>query len=250
MAFVEVTFCNAAGEDVSIGGSAISSSNFSSAFLAAYAFDKQITVASRWANAAGAWPAWIGYVHPVPVDVAMVQVVCDNHPTTSDRQCPDGNASVIIQYSDDGAVWTTAGRTMRHAGEWKNSSTVLISAYVDGPRTIQKRDGIALADHSPLVLEMARSASQCAQETEFGGAGVYPFKVEGLPASQKARVTLLRARDKLVARETWSAADGTGTFTGLDLGTKFIALAQDPAGMLHPCGAEHFPELPGATGGA
>lgn len=85
------------------------------------------------------------------------------------------------------------------------------------------------------------------RDLEFGGPGVYPFTVEGLPDSQKARVTLLRARDKLVVRETWSTASGTGEFTGLDLATKFIAVAQDPAGLMHPCGAEHFPKLPGGA---
>ena len=93
---------------------------------------------------------------------------------------------------------------------------------------------------------MGNAHALVARDVEFGGPGRYPFKVEGLPASQKARVSLLRARDKALARETWSAADGTGTFTGLDLSTKFIAVAQDPAGMLHPCGAEHYPETGGA----
>ena len=84
-----------------------------------------------------------------------------------------------------------------------------------------------------------------ARDVEFGGGGVYPFGVEGLAGgSQKARVTLLRARDRLVAREMWSAASGTGEFTDLDVNTQFIAVAQDPSGMMHPVGAAHYPILP------
>jgi Concanavalin A-like lectin/glucanases superfamily len=120
------------------------------------------------------------------------------------------------------------------------------------PPVMQSTFGSRVAHSAALPDFCAASPGRMliAQDVEFGGMGHYPFKVEGLAGSQKAKVSLLRARDRLLARETWSAADGTGAFTGLDLATKFIAVAQDPSGLLHPCGAEHFPELPDTTGGA
>ena len=54
---------------------------------------------------------------------------------------------------------------------------------------------------------------------------------------------LMRARDGLIAREAWSGADGKGEFTGLDVNTQFIAVGQDPSGLMHPVGASHFPVL-------
>jgi hypothetical protein len=108
--------------------------------------------------------------------------------------------------------------------------------------------GLCIAASSDVGAISTHVIRPCvARDTEFGGHGRFPFRVEGLAGSQKARVTLLRARYKLVARETWSAADGTGEFTGLDMATKFIAVAQDPAGLMHPVGAEHYPDLPGGT---
>lgn len=113
-----------------------------------------------------------------------------------------------------------------------------------GTSVAQGLCGASAALSQPTMVE---AGGLMGRDVEFGGPGVYPFTVEGLPDSQKARVTLLRARDKLVVRETWSSASGTGEFAGLDLGTKFIAVAQDPAGLMHPCGAEHFPKLPGGA---
>ena len=129
----------------------------------------------------------------------------------------------------------------------KYTEDYVIADMWDRPRALKTQQSVARVSHSsPLEphKSCASPGTVVARDTEFGGPGEYPFKVEGLPTSQKARVSLLRARDRLPARETWSAADGTGTFTGLDLSTKFIAMAQAPNGVMQPCGAEHFPRLP------
>ena len=102
-----------------------------------------------------------------------------------------------------------------------------------------------LLAHSELLpsFSLKKSRALNALDTEFGGQGVYPFEVEGLTGSQKARVMLMRARDGLIARELWSGADGKGEFIGLDVNTRFIAVGQDPSGLLHPVGASHSPVL-------
>ena len=135
-----------------------------------------------------------------------------------------------------------------------SGAAVELPAILPWPTTFSKR-ALGLVSSKAKVACAAPGIShsmrmfrvQTARDNEFGGQGRYPFKVEGLPTSQKARVTLLRARDRLVAREAWSGPDGSGEFTGLDLNTKFMAVAQDPSGLMHPVGAEHYPELPGGT---
>jgi hypothetical protein len=96
---------------------------------------------------------------------------------------------------------------------------------------------------SPNRVRMAR-------DMEFGGGGtIYgTTKIKGTPNTPtKARVRLLRDRDGLLARETWSdPATGAYSFTGIDTAQKFTALAQDLNGSFRPVAASQLTpeELP------
>lgn len=88
-----------------------------------------------------------------------------------------------------------------------------------------------------------------ARDVEFGGAGhIYgTTKIKGTPnLPTKARVRLLRDRDALLARETWSdPATGAFDFPGIDTSQKFTALAADVNGDFRPVAANQLtPEVP------
>jgi hypothetical protein len=61
----------------------------------------------------------------------------------------------------------------------------------------------------------------------------------------KSRVRLLRQRDGLLARETWSdPVTGAFAFDGLDEHQQFIALAEDGSGAYAPVAADRrVPEV-------
>ncbi len=89
-----------------------------------------------------------------------------------------------------------------------------------------------------------------ARDVEFGGSGtIYgTTKIKGTPNTPaKARVRLLRDRDGLLARETWSdQATGAYSFTGIDTAQQFTVLAQDLNGAFRPVAASQLTpeELP------
>lgn len=82
------------------------------------------------------------------------------------------------------------------------------------------------------------------RDVEFGGSGRIwgTTKTELSPGnrvSAKGRVSILRERDKLLAREVWSdPVTGDWEVGGLDARQSFIALAQDPAGNYMPAAAD------------
>jgi hypothetical protein len=96
---------------------------------------------------------------------------------------------------------------------------------------------------SPDRVRMAR-------DMEFGGSGtIYgTTKIKGTPNTPtKARVRLLRDRDGLLARETWSdQATGAYSFTEIDTAQRFTVLAQDLNGAFRPVAASQLTpeELP------
>ena len=112
--------------------------------------------------------------------------------------------------------------------------------------------GSALAASSPVPAAQVRSnaASRLARDMEFGGpatiTGQTLVKDGGPEVPARARVRLLRARDGLLARETWSdPATGAYSFAGLDTGQQFVALAQKPDGAYEPvAGGPLTPQVP------
>lgn len=91
----------------------------------------------------------------------------------------------------------------------------------------------------PQVAVRAADGAVAFRDTEFGGAGTVTVRtsIKGNPsnAPTPAEVTLLRRRDKKVARVGWPGADGVATFTGLDTkNQQFIALAEYPTNPEDP----------------
>jgi hypothetical protein len=250
VAFTEVAFLSAAGIDLSTGGVAIASSEYSATLVAANAFDKVLTSSSRWAQAANQWPAWIGYDHGVPVDVSLVRILCDTHPTTNDTQCPWGTGAVTIQCSADGAAWTSAGTTVWHGGTWTNSATVFLGFTNSVRAPAASRVAQAVTAGVPAFATRT-SRAQRARDAEFGGTGRIwgTNEIEIAPGTTVptgGRVVLLRQRDKLLARETWAdPVTGAWAFEGLDTRQDFLALAEDLAGNYRPVAANRLtPEVP------
>ena len=89
-----------------------------------------------------------------------------------------------------------------------------------------------------------------ARDMEFGGAGTITgqtlVKDGGPEVPTRARVRLLRVRDGVLARETWSdPATGAYSFAGLDAAQQFVALAQKPDGAYEPvAGGPLTPQVP------
>lgn len=118
--------------------------------------------------------------------------------------------------------------------------------------TTISRQRLAFSAPVPAAQVRSQRASRLARDMEFGGRARITGDVgikgaSGAPDSMtKSRVRLLRARDGLLARETWSdAATGAFEFTGLDERTEFIALAQDSTGSFRPVAADRvLPEVP------
>lgn len=102
-----------------------------------------------------------------------------------------------------------------------------------------------VAASAPVASHDARTVPSLllARDTEFGGLGrIYGFtKIEPSPGTKvptKARVDLLRQRDKLLARETWSdPVTGAWEFQGIDTAQEFIAVAEDADGNYRPVAA-------------
>ena len=90
-----------------------------------------------------------------------------------------------------------------------------------------------------------------ARDVEFGGPGRIwgTTKIETSPGNlvpTKSRVSILRGRDKLLAREVWSdPVTGEWEAKGLDTRQDFVVLAQDSAGNYQPVAADKtLPEAP------
>ena len=106
-------------------------------------------------------------------------------------------------------------------------------------------DRARIAASSPVPAHSALSAPPLlARDMEFGGAGRIwgTTKIETSPGSRvptKARVSIFRGRDKLLAREVWSdQVTGEWAVNGLDTRQDFVVLAQDSAGNYQPVAAD------------
>lgn len=110
-----------------------------------------------------------------------------------------------------------------------------------------------IAASSPVPPHSALSAPPLllARDMEFGGEGRIwgTTKIETSPGNlvpTKSRVSILRGRDKLLAREVWSdPVTGEWEAKGLDTRQDFVVLAQDSAGNYQPVAADKtLPEAP------
>ena len=196
------------------------------------AFDKVLTSGSRWSNAQGQFPAWIGYAHPAAVDVAFVRVWCDSLLGIGTAQCPPDNAAVSIERSADGILWTSAGTTVWHGGSWVENGVVLLSAAAASIKaTHPSRAQVAASAPSAPYAAPRPSRIAFARDLEFGGTGRVrnTVKEKGAPDTPvRRRVRLVRERDGLVVREQWSdPATGAYDFQFVDERQTYTVLSYD-----------------------
>lgn len=110
---------------------------------------------------------------------------------------------------------------------------------------------IAAASTVPPHSALSARRLLLARDMEFGGPGRIwgTTKIETSPGNlvpTKSRVSILRGRDKLLAREVWSdPVTGEWEAKGLDTRQDFVVLAQDSAGNYQPVAADKtMPEAP------
>lgn len=225
----EVKFCDAQRVDMSVGGTAIASSEASASYVAAKAFDKVLTgtTGTGWSSAKDAFPAWIGYGHSEPVDIKAVEVWLQPASGSSLYQYPVW-ATCKLQYSDDGVAWNDeAGQFLYYGKLGPGGSGVFtrkdsVSAWVRGATSSLYENRLPQTPLNGIAME-----EFFRWEVQTTGAGRIAGKVtiENIPGSRKVR--LYRKHDGLLMRETWSAANGDYSFELLDPNWEYFVVAHD-----------------------
>lgn len=221
----EVAFLDAGGSDLSVGGQPGASSEYSSDYLAAFAFDKNSS--TDWNSAyedllfRALW-----YVHPSAVEVAKLRVTCSNTP-----YIPQSPLDMQVRWSDDfGATWSPEVRGLAlESGSLASGATAVLT-LTDGP-ALAPIPGMQKLEQNMLQPNSRSNgviSDRVVVKTAPSGAEV-PFA--------GGRVWLLRAVDGYKAWEGWSDVDGYYTATGLELGVAYIAVGIDPYGGHKATGA-------------
>ncbi len=208
----EVAFLDGGGTDLSVGGVASASSEYSGGYTANQAFDK--SSATDWCTAYGAFPAWLQYQHAVAVDVARVRIVC----SSSAQWLPTGVAALSLRAGD--------------AQDTRYALSLVSGSFVAGATVV-----LAVQPYVPPTLVGTPVVGRLLQDFRTGqpASGVITDRVmfKATPSSPESpfangRIWLLRAADGYKAWEGWSDAGGYYTATGLELGVEYIAVGIDP----------------------
>lgn len=231
----EVAFLDAGGADLSTGGTARASSEYSSSYTAAKAFDK--SVSTDWCTVYGDFPAWLQYQHGAPVDVAQVRIVC-----AANYAWLPPNAGSVSLYSGD--AQETPHMLTLLSGAFTAGSTVIlgVSDFVPlslvalpQPAFMSGKAGRLYSGAHPLPLP-SRLAPDYRHSTLTTGRIVDYMMLKASPTAPevpfvRGRVWLLRAIDGYKACECWTDAQGRYTADGLELGIAYIPVGIDPTGM-------------------
>ena len=208
----EVAFLDAGGADLSVGGVASASSEYSSGYAAGMAFDK--ATGTEWATVEDAIPAWLQYQHAAPVDVAQVRIVCPSYVS----HAPTDAASLSLRAGD--------------SQEQRYALALVSGSFVAGATVV-----LAVQPYVPPPLLGTPAVGRLLQNFYTGkpASGVISDRVmfKATPSSPETpfalgRVWLLRLDDGAKVWEGWSDASGYYTATGLDLGVEYIAVGIDP----------------------
>ena len=119
-----------------------------------------------------------------------------------------------------------------------SASAVGLTFEAERIRSSAHRGQIGASAQLPGFV-VCESPALMARDMEFGGTGTLEVdtSIKGNPANTptRARVSILRQRDKALARVAWSDADGKLSVPGLDLkNQQFIALAEYPGNPADP----------------
>lgn len=236
MQIPEVSFRGASKQDLSVGGSAFASSEYSGGWVAGNAFDK--VVGTAWCTVSGQFPGWIAYDHVVPVDVHAVSVTWDGYSS----YLPRSETDVTIAHSDDGVAWSEPVLLVLVDGALQAGATALFTPivarpliFIDAPVVAHVQSGVYTGPYGHAVTTQAPT-NQGSYSVGLLGAGV--GVVRGVVETKgthgntplRARVRLLRERDGMVYRETWSDANtGAYRFDNVDELEIYTVLSYHPA---------------------
>lgn len=208
----EVAFLDADGVDLSHGGTASASSEYSGSYAASMAFDK--SPSTDWSTVFGDFPAWVQYQHVLAVDVSRIRIVC----SAGDAWLPTKVGALSLRGGD--------------AQEDRYVLSLVSGSFVAGATVV-----LSVHPYVPPQLLGTPAAGRLLQNFTTGklASGVITDRVmfKATPSSPESpfamgRVWLLRAADGYKAWEGWSDASGYYTATGLDLGVEYVAVGIDP----------------------
>lgn len=224
----EVKFEDLTGTDLAVGGTAMSSSNFSADYDAAKAFDKSESGngwSSAWSPSSNASiNDWIGYEFPSPVDVKRVRI----YPIG--RLVPV-NYRMKVEWSDNGSLWVSEVPFAFIA-----SDSIVVGQYyeviqpslsvVRKPARTSLVPGYNLEPQRPPRRLWAKGGTW-RWETQTTGSGTISgiVTIENIPGSRKVR--LYRKHDGMLLRETWSAPNGAYSFPRIDPNWEYFVVAHD-----------------------
>lgn len=225
----EVAFLDAAGVDLSVGGTASASSQYDASYSAAKAFDK--SNATDWCTVYGGVPAWLQYVHAAPADVAQVRIVCSAN--SSWLPASAGQMSLAA-----GGAQETQYGLRPVSGTFSPGATVILSAAIfQPPIAVLGPQSICLSGGMAGNAGIALSPVSPSQDMQDGGlhrmAGTVELK--GTPNTPlRRRVQLWNQRDGRMVRETWSdAVTGAYAFDYIrgGAGVIYCAVSYDHTGI-------------------
>lgn len=208
----EVAFLDADGVDLSIGGTASASSEYSGSYAASMAFDK--SPSTDWSTVLGDFPAWVQYQHVLAVDVSKIRIVC----SAGDAWLPTNVGALSLRGGD--------------AQEDRYVLSMVSGSFVAGATVV-----LSVQPYVPPPLVGTHAVGSLLQNFYTGkpASGVISDRVmfKATPSSPESpfamgRVLLLRLDDGAKVWEGWSDASGYYTATGLDLGVEYIAVGIDP----------------------
>lgn len=221
----EVAFLDASMVDVSVGGVASASSEYSATYSAAKAFDK--STSTSWSTVSGGIPAWIQYQHPTPVDIAAVKI------TANGIYGPGG---FTLRGSANGTDWSAQVSLALAAGGPVSSSveSILVpaAAFSGLVDAVASRLRLGYGSPKPEFHTDGIPRARFLYDLENGGRGVIlgTVKLDTDPVDLplRRRVRLHREVDGMPVRETWSdAATGAYLFTHIHQGMRYTVIAYD-----------------------
>lgn len=234
MQIAEVSFRGAELQDLSVGGTAFASSEYSAGYAASKAFDK--LAGTSWATVSGDFPGWVAYDHVTPAVVSAVQVTWDTLPS----YLPPSGTAISVAWSDNGSDWSAPANVSIASGTLSAGTTTLFALVEAKPLIVLAAPQVAHvasgAYTGPYGHASTTPQPQHAGDYKTGllGKGVGTVygttEIKGTPDTPlRARVRLIRERDGLVYREMWSdAITGAYRFDGVDELETYTVLTYHP----------------------
>ena len=229
ISLTEVAFLDAALTDLSVGGTAFSSTFYTGGREPDKAFDKNL--GTSWATSAYDFPAYIGYDHGAPVDVEYALFR-----GFSISEYPVSMNSVTVQWSDDGTTWSPPFRVRLIDGAFAVNQNTIVTLWDGSFGSVFV--GADLFSWSPTPSGVSPTylpgGAHSYRDFEFDGDGIIygTVKEDGTPdVPVRRRVRLHREQDGMLVRETFSdATTGAYTFPWIARQRAYYVVAFDHTG--------------------